>query len=83
MYPDQIRTMAKGIETVGQTLKTVSNVLYGAIMLLNATAFIGFVGGTAIAAYLQTIQPPIDEASKVCLTMSQEVNHSVDVFLAL
>jgi len=83
MYPDKVRAMAKGLEAVGNVLKVVSAVLYAQMMILKATAFIGLVGGLVIERYLASIQPQIDEYSKICLKLAGEVNHSVDVYLSL
>jgi len=83
MYPDRVRAMAKGLELVGNTLKTISAILYTQMMILKATAFIGLVGGLAVERYLANIQPQIEQHAKRCLELSADVNRSVDAYLLL
>jgi hypothetical protein len=55
-----VTSMAQAFGGFSDALKTVSTILQGAIDLLNATAFIGDVGGAAVAAWLNTIKPNVD-----------------------
>jgi len=71
-YSD-VEQSAAGFEQVGNTLKMVNKALLAAIMLLKTTAFIGMVGGHAVAAYLENIQPKVDQLSDKCIEMAGDL----------
>jgi hypothetical protein len=83
MYPDRVRTIGKGLETVASALKVISAVLYAQMMILKATAFIGLVGGLVVERYIATIQQQVDQYAKRCHELSVDVNSAVDRYLAL
>lgn len=75
-----VRTMAKNIGTVGEVLNTVSKVLEALMLILNTTAFIGMVGGAAVAHYIDMIKPHIDQLAAKCEELMSDLGTAVDAF---
>jgi Mg2+ and Co2+ transporter CorA len=75
-----VRDIAKTFGTIGDVLKTVSTVLQALITTLKATAFIGLVGGLAVAQYMESIKPHIDKMAEKCEELSKDVSASVDAY---
>lgn len=71
MEVPQVRQMADRLENVSRVLGMISDVLEAQMRILQATAFIGNVGGAAVQRYIQTIQPAIEELSNQCMEMSE------------
>jgi len=59
----QVQKMAQTFGSFGDILHGVSQALQAAITILQVTAFIGLVGGTAVEAYLNMIKPRVDQLS--------------------
>lgn len=75
-----VRGMAKTLGTVSQTLATVSKVMEALSMTLKTTAFVGLVGGTVVAQFIDAVKPHIDQMSEKCEELNQDVVASVDAF---
>lgn len=75
-----VRAMAKNIGAVGEVLQTVSKVLEALMLILNTTAFIGLVGGAAVAHFIDVIKPHVDEMAAKCEELMNDVMASADAF---
>jgi hypothetical protein len=75
-----VRTIAKTFGTISEVLKTVVKVLEALITTLKTTAFVGLVGGYAIAQYLDSIKPHIEEMAEKCEELNTDLDASVDAF---
>lgn len=75
-----VRDMAKAFGTISEVLQTVVKVLEALIMTLKTTAFIGLVGGTAVAHFLEMIKPHIEELGEKCAEFNTDLDASVDAY---
>ncbi len=75
-----VRNVAKTFKTVGDVLKVVVKLMEGIIMALKTAAFMGLVGGYAVAQYLQQIKPDIEKVAEKCVELSGDLGKSVDAF---
>ena len=53
------QTVADGFRVASGILKEVDQALSAAMLLLRTTAFFGLVGGIAVEAYIERIQPVV------------------------
>jgi len=70
---DVVQAMADGFNTAADVLDGVSTALEIAINVLKATAFIGLVGGYAVAMYLEQIKPAVDRLAETCNEMNLDL----------
>lgn len=75
-----VRNIAKNFNTISTVLKNVCKVLEMLSNTLKATAFIGMVGGLALAHFIDTIRPYIEQVAQKCEELFQDLNASVDAF---
>jgi hypothetical protein len=75
-----VRNMAQQFGTIGDTLRMVAKVLEGLVNLLNATAFIGLVGGRALAQFIDMIRPHIEQMAEKCTELNTDLDASVDAY---
>jgi uncharacterized protein YukE len=75
-----VRKMAKNFGSISQTLKTVSRTLQALIAVLKSTAFVGMVGGLAVAHFMEVVKPHIDRIAEKCAELSKDLAASVDAF---
>ena len=75
-----VRDFAKAFGTISDVLETVSKVLQALITTLKTTAFIGLVGGYAVAHFMELIKPHIDELAEKCAELNQDLDASVDAY---
>jgi hypothetical protein len=75
-----VENMAQVLGTVSEVLATVSKVMEALSMTLKTTAFIGLVGGLVVAQYIDAVKPHIDEMSRKCEELNQDVVASVKAF---
>ena len=75
-----VRGIANNFGQMEQVLRAVSRSLETAIVTLKTTAFVGLVGGYAVAAFLERIQPVIDRYADRCDEMSNDLNASVTAY---
>ena len=80
MVAGDVAKIAKTINTVGQVLKTVAKVLEVLSTTLKATAFIGLVGGYAVAQYIDQFRPQIEKMAEKCIEITQDVNTAIKNF---
>ena len=82
IYMDTARLgdIANQFNNFGDILKKVSNGLETAITVLEVTAFIGLVGGYAVKAFLEQVQPVIERASEKCLELGSDLAASVTAY---
>ena len=75
-----VRQMAKNFQSISEVLSTVNKVLEAMLMILKTTAFIGMVGGTAVAGYIEMIKPYIERMVQQTAELSKDLNTSVDAY---
>lgn len=75
-----VRDMGKRFETIGETLEMVSTILENLMTVLKVTAFVGLVGGAAVANYLEQFKPIIDKLAEKCREMSQDLEKSATAY---
>lgn len=75
-----VRGMAKSFGTISEVLNNVSRVLQALITTLKTTAFIGMVGGLALAHFMEMIKPQIDNLAKKCAEINKDLGSSVDAY---
>lgn len=80
MNVPKVRDIAKTFGTIGDVLKTVATVLETLATVLKATAFMGLVGGLAVAHFLDTVKPYIKQVADKCLELKKDLTVSVDAF---
>jgi hypothetical protein len=75
-----VRGMASSFGTIGDMLKAVAKVLEVLSTILKTTAFIGLVGGAAIAQFIDMIRPDIDKMAEKCTELDKDLSTSVDAY---
>jgi len=75
-----VRDMAKQFGQIGEVLNGVSKALEALSNILKATAFIGMVGGAAVAAFIDMIKPHIERLAEKCEELNQDVAASADAY---
>ena len=80
MDTDAVRGIAKNFGTIGEILQTVNKGMETLSNILKATAFVGLVGGYAVAHYIDSIRPQIEEIAEKCDELNQDLEASVDAY---
>jgi hypothetical protein len=75
-----VRDMAKTFGTISEILHAVSKALEALSMTLKATAFIGLVGGYALAQFLEMIKPHIEDMAEKCAELNTDLDASVTAY---
>lgn len=75
-----VRGIAKNFGTIGQLLMNVARTLEALSRVLHTTAFVGAVGGAALAQYIDLVRPHVDMTSQKCTELSQDLEASVTAF---
>lgn len=75
-----VRNMSKSFDTISDVLNTVNKVLETLVTILKTTAFIGLVGGYAVAQYIEMFRPHIEEMAEKCAELSTDLSASVDAY---
>ncbi|MCB0047771.1 MAG: hypothetical protein H6642_06210 [Caldilineaceae bacterium] len=75
-----VQNMSQQLGRVSEVLAQVNTVLEGLSMTLKTTAFIGLVGGYAVANFIDRMKPYIKEMSDKCAELSSDVRASVDAY---
>ena len=76
-----VTNMAHAFGGFGDALKTVSSILQAAIDLLNATAFIGDVGGAAVASWLNIIKPNVDNMANKMSELQNDIQGAINNYV--
>lgn len=80
MEVSAVTQISKTVNTVGQVLKTVAKVLEVLSTTLKATAFIGLVGGAAVANYIDQFRPQIEKMAEKCIEITKDINTAIKNF---
>lgn len=75
-----VRGMAKNFGTISDVLNGVDKALEVLSSLLKASAFVGLVGGAAVAQFIDGIRPDIHKMSQKCTELNSDLSASVDAF---
>jgi len=75
-----VHNMAKTLQTVSEVLDTTDKVMEALSTTLKVTAFIGLVGGAAIASYIDAVQPFVRQMSQKCAELHDDVEASVTAY---
>lgn len=81
MDPDKVKKIAQTMETFANVLKVVIAILEVQITLMKTTAFIGNVGGLAIAQFLKSFKPRLEKMEKGFRELSAKTDNSVKLWL--
>lgn len=73
----QVEKFVSSFNTFGETLKKISQVLEGLMMVLKITAFVGFVGGAIVERWLNILKPQVDKMAAKMLEISRDVNDAI------
>ncbi|MCB9420418.1 MAG: hypothetical protein H6667_11480 [Ardenticatenaceae bacterium] len=80
MDTDAVRGMAKSFGTIGDVLQAVNKAMQTLSNVLKATAFVGLVGGYAVAQYIDSIRPQIEDIAEKCEELNKDLDASVDAY---
>ena len=80
MEPDAVRGMGKKFNAISNFLNTVAKTLESLVMVLKATAFIGFVGTFAASRYIETFKPQIEQLAEKCEEISLDLAAAADAY---
>lgn len=75
-----VRGMAKSFGTIGEVLQAVNKAMQTLSNVLKATAFIGLVGGYAVAQYIDSIRPQIEDIAEKCEELDKDLAASADAY---
>jgi hypothetical protein len=80
MDTDAVRGMAKSFGTIGDVLQAVNKAMQTLSNVLKATAFVGLVGGYAVAQYIDSIRPQIEDIAEKCEELNKDLDASVNAY---
>lgn len=80
MDTDAVRGMAKSFGTIGDVLQAVNKAMQTLSNILKATAFVGLVGGYAVAHYIDSIRPQIEDIAEKCEEFNKDLDASVEAY---
>lgn len=75
-----VREMGKKFGQISEILATVNKVLEMLSNVLKTTAFIGMVGGFAVAQMIDRIRPQIEEMSEKTEEIGKDLGASADAY---
>lgn len=75
-----VRQIAKNFKQIGDTLENVVRVMEALVNILRGTAFVGMVGGLALAQFIESIKPQIQQMARKCQELFSDLNKSVDAY---
>jgi hypothetical protein len=80
MDTDAVRGMAKSFGTIGDVMQAVNKAMQTLSNVLKATAFVGLVGGYAVAQYIDSIRPQIEDIAEKCEELNKDLDASVNAY---
>jgi uncharacterized phage infection (PIP) family protein YhgE len=80
MDTDAVRGMAKNFGTIGDVMQAVNKAMQTLSNILKTTAFIGLVGGYAVAQYIDQIRPQIEDIAEKCEEYNKDLDASVKAY---
>jgi hypothetical protein len=75
-----VKSAGKRFDDMADMLRKASQMLETTIMALKASAFVGLVGNHAVASYLETLKPQIDNYAAHCVQMAGDLIKSAEAF---
>jgi hypothetical protein len=75
-----VRNIAKNFGQISEILAKVCKALEMISNALKATAFIGLVGGYAVVHFIEVIKPPLDEMSRKCEELNQDLAAAANAY---
>jgi hypothetical protein len=80
MDTDAVRGMAKSFGTIGDVMQAVNKAMQTLSNVLKATAFVGLVGGYAVAQYIDSIRPQIEDIAEKCEELNKDLEASANAY---
>lgn len=80
MDTDAVRNMAKNFGTISEVLQGVNKALETLSNILKASAFVGLVGGAAVAFFIDSARPQIEDVAEKCEEFNKELDLSVAAY---
>jgi hypothetical protein len=80
MKVPEVRKMAKRFGEISNVLMNVAKVLEVLTTLLKTTAFIGLVGGYAVAQFIDQIRPQIKTMADKCAELNRDLVAAVAAY---
>ncbi|MGB1248987.1 MAG: type VII secretion target [Candidatus Promineifilaceae bacterium] len=80
METDAVRGMSTSFGDIGGRLGEVNKALETLSNLLNDTAFVGKVGGNAVAQYIDNMRPQLEEIVKKCEELNKDLESSAKAY---
>ncbi|HEX8597829.1 MAG TPA: hypothetical protein VF952_04860 [Chloroflexia bacterium] len=75
-----VRDLAKRFHAISEVLTAVGKTLDVLSTVLKTTAFMGLVGGAAVARFIDGIRPDIVRMAEKCAELDHDLKLSVDAF---
>jgi hypothetical protein len=75
-----VRGIARNFGQMEDVLRVASRSMETAIATLKTTAFMGLVGGYAVATFLDRIKPVVDQYAAKCDEMENDLNASATAY---
>ena len=75
-----VRGIARNFGQMENVLRVASRSMEAAITTLKTTAFVGLVGGYAVATFLERIKPVVDQYAAKCNEMENDLNASATAY---
>lgn len=75
-----VQDIAKTFNQVSEVLKQVVTALDVLINVINSTAFMGAVGGAAVALFMEVIKRQIDQVAEKTEEISSDVTAAVEAY---
>ncbi|HRV91766.1 MAG TPA: WXG100 family type VII secretion target [Anaerolineae bacterium] len=80
MNVPEVRAIAKTFNTLNDVLQGVLKALEAIVTLLKGAAFMGLVGASSIAYFVESLKPPIEEMADKFEELNKDLNQSVDAY---
>jgi hypothetical protein len=74
---DAVRGISNGFDDAAQVLDAINKALEAAMMTLKMTAFVGLVGGFAVQAFIEQLQPRVEFLARECQEYAEKLNTAI------